>query len=47
MKNLLNWEWKPKDLLDFLALEGTLKKSWEIYALVKNLLTQWGTEKEN
>ena len=33
--------------LNFLAPEGTLKKSWEIHALVKNLLTQWETEEEN
>ena len=51
MKNLLNSMrkrgGKPKDSLDFLAPEGVLKKSWVIHALVKNLLTQWGTKEEN
>ncbi len=33
--------------LNFLALEGTLKKSWKIHILVKNFLTQWEIEEEN
>ena len=38
---------KIDGVLNFLAPESTLKKSWEIHALVKNLLTQWETEKKN